>query len=190
MTVSEFHKLPAGGFGWRTLPDGRKLKIGSSVINETALLGDYVEIGDGAVIGATTQIGRQSNIGESAVISHYAEIGHHTSIGSHAKIGQYSHIGDRVVIGDQAEIGSIVKILNRAEIGANVKLHRTPLQIQGPEYLLYPHSPGFLGIGCTIHSFEEWEKLGEQIAEDEDVKYADYRPLVEIMIRWMKENMP
>ena len=70
--------------------------------------------------------------------------------GNRFKIGAYAEIGQGAEIGPHAKIGPY------AEIGARVKIERTPVQVYCHPYLVYPHSPTQIGVGCVIHDVEYW----------------------------------
>ena len=59
-------------------------------------------------------------------------------------------LGDRVTLGDGVTLGDWVTL------GARVTITRTPVQVYCHPYLVYPHSPTQIGVGCVIHDVEYW----------------------------------
>ena len=100
--------------------------------------------------------------------------------GNHVKLGNYVKLGNHVTLGDNVMLGN------------GVTLDRSPLQIIGPRFTLYPFRPGYLGIGCTILSFNDWAERGASIAaENGQAEYlAEYTEYARIIMAWMKIHMP
>ncbi len=63
MTIEEIYALPVDGKGWRILPNGNRLHIGTNVQS----LIDLSKVGSGAVIGLDAVIGPCAVIGEKSV---------------------------------------------------------------------------------------------------------------------------
>jgi hypothetical protein len=47
-----------------------------------------------------------------------------------------------------------------------------------------------IGIGCEVHTFDEWEMLADELAVREGVDAAIYRKYALIVKEWMEINMP
>jgi hypothetical protein len=173
VNMAEIYAIVPDVHGWRLLPNGNKIKLGHNVeISSSASIGDYASIGVYARIGAYARIGDSASIGDCAII------------GVSARIGDYASIGDSASIGDYARIGVY------ASIGDKVIFEKSPLQIQAPEFLIYPHAPGILGIGCEIHSFGEWESLVEKLCANYGLNESLYRGYADMVRAWMEINMP
>lgn len=114
----------------------------SAVVDDTAVLGDGVQIDPGAVIGPAVELGDHVHIGAHVVIGAGVRIGDHTRIGvqatiSHAIIGAYGHIYPGVRIGQDGfgfaidpaghikvpQLGRVV-IEDHVHIGANTTIDR------------------------------------------------------------------
>ena len=62
MTLEEIYAIPMNGNGWRVLPNGNWLHIGTNVKSEIDLaeIGSYAKIGSGAEIGSYAKLAEKS----------------------------------------------------------------------------------------------------------------------------------
>lgn len=152
------------------------------------LSGDSWKIDRSAIIAASARIGAFSEIGPYVEIGDDSRIGEYVQIERSASIGRSVHIGSHAFIWDSAVISESVAIAAEVRIGPHVHVVGSPLQIVGPEYVVYPFSPGLIGIGCQIGSIVQWEKSVESLAGEHDISDEDvllYRDYVELIRDWM-----
>ncbi len=131
MTTTELYAIPPDEYGWRRLPNGTSIKLGTGVtIGSQVTLGDGVIIGDEAAIGNKFKIGRGVKIGNMVTISDSVRIGKVTSVGDWVTIGKLSTVGESVTIGDlvniadSVKVGQSVKIADRVSIGKQATIGR------------------------------------------------------------------
>lgn len=145
-------------------------------IDETAKIGNNVEIQAGAFIDKNVVIGDNCKICANSVINHDCVIGNNTYIGANATIS-YAQVGNNVVIQNGANIGQcgfgfahdngfnykipqlgIVKISDFAEIGAGTCIDRGVLEetVIGPntklDNLIQIAHNVEVGMGCFMAS--------------------------------------
>lgn len=116
----------------------------SSILHESAQIGQDVRIGPLSVVDAEASIGEGSFIGAGCYIGPHVRIGKHCQIHPRVTIQAYTEIGDRVIIESGAVLGSCgfgfatdekghhrrikqlgkVVIENDVEIGANTTIDR------------------------------------------------------------------
>ena len=157
MTIEEIYAIPVDGDGWRILPNGNRLHLGSNVKSQI----DLAQIGSYAKIGSFAKIGYFAEIGSFAGIGYFAEIGDGAQIGSYAEIGYSAKIGERQVV------------------------PCSPLAVQGSRHLAGNYQPGTIQIGCLIHTFEEWRSHFIQIGEAEGYtpeQIEEYGKIIEFLI--------
>jgi carbonic anhydrase/acetyltransferase-like protein (isoleucine patch superfamily) len=169
MKIEEIYAIPVDGDGWRLLPSGNKLMIGSNVqapdgINLSSI-GARASIGAGASIGARASIGTGASIGARASIGAGAHIGAWAHIGTGANIGARASIGTGANIGARASIGTGASIGARASIGTGAIFEKSPLAVQGTRHIAIQHSPGKIAVGCQVHTYAEWKRHHKLIGE-------------------------
>lgn len=76
--------------------------------------------------------------------------------GTHIKLGDDVTLGDRVKLGD------------------DVVANRNPISIHGTRYVVYEHGPDTIGVGCEIHTLEQWLAKWQEIGEHHG--FVDHAP--------------
>lgn len=214
MTLEEILRVEADSEGWRTLPTGllkigkdcrlgKDVQFGQSVtIGDDVIIGDgskfhglvtlenEVEIGKNVALDFGVRVGECTEIGDNTYVGVSTKIRHDVRIKENVKIGMNARLSDYVEVLKGAVLGTCVQLCTGMIVGENVTFDRTPLQIQGPEYLVYPSAPGLLGIGCTIMAFKSWEVLYKKLAKEHDLNFEEYEPYARLVKAWMEENLP
>src|SRR5262249_23858056 len=119
-------------------------------------------------------------------------IGASASIGASARIGASASIGDYASIGDSARIGDYASIGASARIARKVALAISPLQIQGPKFLVYPFDGDRIGVGCEIHTLAKWEEIASDLAEENELSEEDaaaYGVYIRMVHAWAQANI-
>jgi UDP-perosamine 4-acetyltransferase len=106
--ADEFDKL--SGLGYLLPP----IAHSTSIISESATLGDASLIAQGAIIGP------MANIGEDVIINTGAIVDHESVVGAHSHICPGVCVAGRVNIGSRTFIGIGSSIIDRINIGDNV----------------------------------------------------------------------
>lgn len=104
----------------------------TSIVSESAQVGDASFIGLGAIIGPMANIGENVIINTGAIIDHESVVGPHShicpgvrvagrvNIGAHSFIGIGSSVIDRINIGEHVIVGAGSVVLDDIEDGAKV----------------------------------------------------------------------
>ena len=110
--------------------------------------------------------------------------------GFHVKLGNGVTLGNGVKLGDYVTLGNGVTLGDYVTLGNGVTLGNSPLQIHGPKFLIYPHSPGKIGIGCEIHTFAEWDQVAASLADEHSLDLELHWKYGKLLMEWMEINMP
>ena len=81
--------------------------------------------------------------------------------------------------------GDWVKLGDGVKLGNGVKLGKTPIQVQCSPYIVYPHSPTQIGVGCVIHDIEYWQRDADpdELADHPECQpWATYRQALALVI--------
>ena len=93
-----------------------------SLIHESAVIGENVEIGNGTIIFGNVHIGADSKIGKCSFISSNSSIEHHNTIGEAFCCGPSFNSSGIIKIGDRLRAGIDVSIEPNIDIGNDVTL--------------------------------------------------------------------
>ena len=96
---------------------GYKLPV---IIHPNAVIGDYVEIGDGTYIGPLANIGNNVTIGNSAIVLDSVVVAHDSQIGDNVYLSPGCILAGGVKIGNSTIIGMGVTVYMKVIIGNNV----------------------------------------------------------------------
>ena len=89
-----------------------------------------------------------------------------------------ANIGNGVTLGNEVTLGDWVKL------GNGVKLARTPVQVQCFPYVVYPHSPTQIGVGCIVHDLAYWmrENDPDELADHPECQpWSRYRAAIALV---------
>lgn len=186
ITEKEFRKLPVDSKGWRTLPNGKRLKLGKGVVlDEVCYLGDQVDIGDkarlmhGSIIKSLVKIGASTLISNHVCVEFFTKIKGDVIIDPRAYIGMWSKIGPGTcigtdnMIGDHATIGSKVLtckdicLPSRCKIPSRMELTKQPLVIYGSKNPIIALSNKLVSIGDACYSVDYWLRNFKEIEKKE-----------------------
>ena len=87
--------------------------------------------------------------------------------------------------GDWVTLGNGVTLGDEVKLGNGVKLGKTPIQVQCSPYIVYPHSPTQIGVGCVIHDIEYWQRDADpdELADHPECQpWATYRQALALVI--------
>lgn len=89
-----------------------------SIMHPTAIVGDYVKLGEGVVLYPNTIITTNVRIGDFVTVLS-SNIGHDVSIGDYSTISSFCDITGGVVVGKKVFLGSHSTIVPKKHIGDN-----------------------------------------------------------------------
>ena len=156
MTTEEIYAIALNKGGWRVLPSGDGVKLGYGV-----KLGDGVTLGDGVKLGNWVTLGDGVTLGDRV------------KLGNGVTLGNWVKLGDWVILGNEVKLGN------------GVTLDKTPIQVQCYPYIVYPHSPTQIGVGCVIHDIEYWQRDADpdELADHPECQpWATYRQALALVI--------
>ena len=84
--------------------------------------------------------------------------------------------------------GNGVKLGDGVKLGNWVTYKKTPLQIQCHPYIVYPHSPRRIGVGCVMHDIDYWlrEQDPAELAEHPECQpWSTYRAAIALVAAHM-----
>ena len=106
------------------------------------------------------------------------------NIGNGVTLGNEVTLGDWVTLGDEVKLGNWVTLGNGVTLGNRVTLARTPVQVQCFPYVVYPHSPTQIGVGCIVHDLAYWmrENDPDELADHPECQpWSRYRAAIALV---------
>ena len=135
-------------------------------------LGSWVKLGSGVKLGNEVTLGDEVTLGNSV------KLGNEVTLGDGVTLGSWVTLGDEVTLGNSVTLGDWVKL------GNGVMLGKTPCQIQLHPYIVYPHSPQKIGVGCIVHELDYWlrEQDPDELANHQECQpWSEYRAAIEFV---------
>lgn len=93
-----------------------------SLIHPSAIVGKYVNIGEGAIITANNILTVNINIGEFVILNLACTVGHDATLGDFTSFMPSVNVSGGVIVREGAYVGTGAQILNHLEIGAWTKI--------------------------------------------------------------------
>lgn len=88
-----------------------------SLHDPTSIVSDSANIGEGVIIAEYTTIHANVRIGENSVVQPFCCMGHDISVGNHSVISTTANVGGGTIIGDRVYLGMNCSILQNLQIG-------------------------------------------------------------------------
>ena len=118
-------------------------KFCQAMVHKSAIISNYVEIGDGTVVMANAVINSSSKIGEHCIINTAAVIEHDVSISDFVHISPSATITGNVEIGEGCHIGAGATIIPGIKIGEWVTIGAGATVISDvPDFAVVVGNPG------------------------------------------------
>lgn len=88
-----------------------------SVVDPTAIVNPFSEIGEGCYIGAFVWISPNVHIGKNVMVQVYCNLGHDASVGNHASLESYVFLGGYATLGDLSTMHTKSSIIPHKTVG-------------------------------------------------------------------------
>ena len=160
-TPETWHKHRNGG-GWveNTAWVDATAKVGSNAIVwgnarvlDNACVLDYAQVHNNAWVCSNAQVCGAASISDSAVIYGDAKVDGSVCVSGTARVGGTTHLSGLVRVAGDARI-------------VDGEWTTSPLHIQGSSYSLTNAKPGYIQIGCELHTYKQWLRLGPKLAKE------------------------
>ncbi|SDR70139.1 acetyltransferase [Gramella sp. MAR_2010_147] len=115
----------------------------SALVHKSAVLSNYVEIGDGTVVMANAVINSSSKIGRHCIMNTAAVVEHDVSISDFVHISPAATITGNVEIGEGSHVGAGATIIPGIKIGKWVTIGAGTIVVSDvPDYAVVVGNPG------------------------------------------------
>ena len=145
-TIKTWHKHPKGG-GWVE---------NTATVADSAYVGECARVYGNARVYGSTQVSDNTQVSGDARVSDNAWVYGNAQVYGNARVS-----GDAQVSGDARVYGDARVSGDAWVYGGQI---RSVVPTYSTTYVANPAKPGFLRIGCEVHTFNQWRDHGLSIA--------------------------
>ena len=157
------------------------IELKTIILNASADTWHQHENGGGWVEN-TAHVDETVYVGPNALVCGNARVGDHARVGGYAMVGGYARVIGYAQVGDNAWVGDNARVCGG--------LINKRLPVYECKYTSNPAKPGYLRIGCQVHTFDEWRTNGRDIANkhnEQDWYIKTIEPVLEDLIKQAEE---
>jgi sugar O-acyltransferase (sialic acid O-acetyltransferase NeuD family) len=97
----------------------RNIRLGS-VIDDSAIVSDSAQLGEGAIVTAFCSIASRASVGANVAVNTKSVVGHDVQIADHCVISSFVNLGGATTVGENTYIGMGAQIKEGCKIGKDV----------------------------------------------------------------------